>query len=117
MDDRLKEALSFSEYRQTLNNQLDLLKFNTQNALMISLNGGTFDIDKELINFVELLTRRGHTEVVLIDKDDKPIKIQNLSDFLEDLLSKYFEVVNDYHTQYEIIRRKRSTQAILDLNS
>ena len=52
---KLQTALEFSNYRQTLNNQKEVLKAKTESLLSYSINGGTFTIDRELITFVKVL--------------------------------------------------------------
>ena len=51
---KLQTALEFSNYRQTLNNQKEVLKAKTESLLSYSINGGTFTIDRELITFVKV---------------------------------------------------------------
>ena len=65
MDERLEEALKFAEYRTTLNNQLDQLKHRTEIELLHSVNGGTFPITIELINFTKLLITAKKKEIIL----------------------------------------------------
>ena len=55
MSTRLTKALEFSNYRTTLNNQQAQLRSKTQSLLSYSINGGTFTINMELINFCKLL--------------------------------------------------------------
>ena len=64
---KLQTALEFSNYRQTLNNQKDVLKAKTESLLSYSINGGTFTIDRELITFVKVLLDDKHTDAILLD--------------------------------------------------
>lgn len=117
MEDRLKKALEFSNYRQTLNNQLTALKIKSENQLTISKNGGSFDINFDLISFFDLLVRTERTEAVIIDKNGTPIKVTDVEDMFDDIMSRYFEVANDYLNEYETIRKSRSVKSIVDLET
>ena len=115
MSTRLTKALEFANYRVTLNNQQAALRAKTQSLLSYSINGGTFTIDRSLINFCKLLLDENQTESVLLDIYQNPIKI-NVKDFYEEILSRYFEVTNDYYVEYEKLRKSRKVHKVLDLN-
>lgn len=113
MDPKLERALEFSQYRETLNNQMQGLKSQVEAKLMHSINGGTFVVSPTLITFVGLLINKGQSESVLLDVNNTPILITDLDDFQTDLLSRYYEVTNDYLTQYEKIRKARSVTKLV----
>lgn len=116
MDERLQKALEFSNYRKTLNNQIQAIKVRAESQLIFSKNGGSFVIDENLISFVQTLINRKQTEAVLLDSKRIPVRIEDLQDFFEDIISRYFEVTNDYLCEYEKIRKSRSVKSIIDLD-
>ncbi len=113
MDPKLERALEFSQYRETLNNQMQALKSQVEAKLLYSINGGTFKVSAELITFVNLLISKGQAESVLLDVNTTPILIDDLAEFQTDLLSRYHEVTNDYLTQYNKIRKARSVKKLV----
>lgn len=115
MSAKLDKALEFANYRLTLNNQLAVLKAKTESLLSYSINGGTFTIDRELITFCKTLLDSKESEVVLLDIYDNPIQV-NLEEFYKEILSRYFEVTNDYFVEYEKIKKARKVHQVLDLN-
>jgi len=115
MSIRLTKALEFANYRVTLNNQNAALKAKTQNLLSYSINGGTFIIDLPLLTFCKQLIDLSHLEAVLLDSYNNPIKV-DLAKFHEEILSRWFEVTNDYYVEYEKLRKARKVHTILDLN-
>ena len=115
MDERLEKALEFANYRQTLNSQLQKIKVRAENSLIIAKNGGTFSVDQALICFLDYLIRTGSEDAVLLDSNNIPVQIENISEFLEEVTARYFEVTNDYLREYQIIRRARSVKSILDI--
>jgi hypothetical protein len=69
MDQRLKEALDFSNYRQTLAIQRKTLKEKIEGKLTYGCSGGIFKIDRSLLVFVQMLIDQGRTEnVPLIER-------------------------------------------------
>ena len=115
MSAKLNKALEFANYRITLNNQLAALKAKTDSLLSYSINGGTFTIDRELITFCKALLDAKEKEAVLLDIYDNPIQV-DLKDFYDEILSRYFEVTNDYFVEYEKIKKARTVHQVLDLN-
>ena len=115
MSTRLTQALEFANYRVTLNNQQAVLRAKTQSLLSYSINGGTFTIDRTLINFCKLLLDEQQTDAVLLDIYNNPIKI-HVKSFYSEILSRYFEVTNDYYAEYEKLRKSRKVHKVLDLN-
>lgn len=113
MDQRLEKALEFSHYSQTLNNQIALEKTKIENHLLYAFNGGFFDIDYSLITFVDLMIRQGHTEIVLLDKNRVPVKINDLVSFSEKIVSLYFEATNRYHVEYTRLRKSRNVKSVI----
>ena len=115
MSAKLNKALEFANYRITLNNQLAALKAKTDSLLSYSINGGTFTIDRELITFCKALLDAKEKEAVLLDIYDNPIQV-DLKDFYDEILSRYFEVTNDYFVEYEKIKKARKVHQVFDLN-
>lgn len=114
MSAKLTKALEFANYRVTLNNQQSALRAKTQSLLSYSINGGTFTIDRELITFCKLLLDSKKKQAVLLDIYDNPIQIE-VKKFYEEILSRYFEVTNDYFVEYEKLRKARKVHKVVDI--
>lgn len=115
MTSKLTKALEFSNYRQTLNIQHNNLKSKVQTLLTYSINGGSFNIDLPLITFVEMLIKKEYDSVVLLDVYNNPIEITDLKDFLEEILSRYFEATNEYYAEYSKLKQSRKVHKLVDL--
>ena len=113
-DDRLHKALEFANYRQTFFNQKQILKNKSEALLSYSTQGGTFKVTQELIAFVGTFVQQGYNEMVLLDINENPIKIDDLKAFLTEIVSRYFEVTNDYHKQYSEMQTKRRTAKLVE---
>jgi hypothetical protein len=116
MSSKLSKALEFANYRTTLNVQHNALKAKVQTLLSYSTNGGTFEISHELISFVKMLIDKEYSNAVLLDVYQNPIMIDNLNDFLEEILSRYFEAVNEYHAEYTKLKKARKVHKLIDID-
>lgn len=116
MDERLKQALDFSNYRQTLTIQRKQLKEKIDAKLTYGCNGGIFKINPELINFVQLLIDSGRIEEVpLIDSNDQPVLIRDMVSFKDEIVDRYFTAVYEYYEENERLKKSRSVEKLLDL--
>lgn len=114
MDDRLKQALHFSNYMLTLNNQKRILKEKFKNSTTYYFNGGQFKLNRELIVYVTQLCNDNIDSKVLIDENNIPIIVAPLQNFLEVITDKYNTAVNDYYAEYETLRKNRSVEKLVE---
>lgn len=115
MDERLTKALEFSSYMITLNTQKRIIKEKYQESLVHFTNGNQFTITKELVNFVSFLVNSGNDEnIILVDDNDIPVNIENLNQFLEDILDVYFTTTNDYYREYLKLKSSRTVEKLTD---
>jgi hypothetical protein len=115
MEERLEQALSFANYRQTLNNQLQKLKTRAEGMLIFAKNGGSFTINRELICFLDYLVRSNKTNATLLDDNNAPVLIVDVLEFQKEITNRYFEVTNDYLKEYQEIRKSRNVKSVLDI--
>lgn len=117
MEERLEKALAFSNYRQTLNSQFQKLKIKTQGLLIFAKNGGSFTISPELICFLDYIERSGATKTILLDDNNLPVAIEDVPEFLKEILRRYNSVTSDYYLEYQEIRKARNVKSILNIET
>jgi hypothetical protein len=115
--ERIEKALHFSNTMQTFNLAKNNLKVKTQNLLSYSQYGGTFTISQEFIGFLNAVKSAGKKQVVILDKNETPINIEDVSEFLENVLAIYFEVVNEYNNEYQKLKSSRKIEKFLDITA
>lgn len=116
MDDKLKSALAFSNYRQTLATQRRLLKEKLEARLTYGFNGGIFKIDQNLLTFVDFFIKNGRTESIpLIDANGNPIMVHDLEKFKDEILDRYFSATNEYIDSFDKLKKSRTIEKLLDL--
>jgi len=115
MDERLEKALDFSNYMVTLSNQKRLLKEKYHEELMYFYKGSQFTVSRELMTFVNMLVDREYTtDVILVDDNDTPALIDDLTDFYDSILDVYFSASNSYRTQHEQLKKNRSPKKLVN---
>lgn len=115
MEDRLRNALEFANYKQTLNNQLHKLKIQAEAGLLYAEAGGKFTITQSLICFTKYLIEAGYMEAVILDDNMSPIRITDTTEFLKRITSRYFEVTNDYFRESQLVKKARNVKSVLGL--
>lgn len=76
-------------------------------------NGGTFISTPELAAFVDLYAKR-RNEIIVVDHNHVPIKIDNLTEFLDEILNVYAKGTNELYEHYESIRKLTNIEAAYD---
>lgn len=116
MEETLKKALEFSNYRKTFAIQRKTLKEKIDAKLTYGFNGGIFKIDRTLLNFVEMMIYKDRSEnVVILDSNENPILIENLVDFREEIFDRYFSATFEYYEEYQKIKKARSVESLLEV--
>lgn len=113
LDERLEAALNVANYRMSLAIQKSNAKLKYSQSLIYSINGGIFEATPELISFVSTLCNRGKDSAVLLDTKNNPISIDNLTDFLDHLIDRYYEATNELLVEYRAIQKARNTKSLI----
>jgi DUF917 family protein len=113
MDDRLQKALSHANYKLGIVQQKENAKLRFSNNCLYAKNGGIFTVTPQLIAFVDLLVKRGDTGTIIIDNNGNPVMIENLEEVMDEMLAKYAEATNEFHHDYETIRKARTVKSLL----
>jgi len=115
MQDQFKKALEFANYQQTFSIQRKTLKEKIEAKLTYGFNNGLFHIDQNLLTFVDLLCTKGRTTgVVILDVNENPVLIDDLEKFKDEIFSRYFETTNEYFEEYQVLKKSRSVEKLLD---
>jgi hypothetical protein len=116
MDERIEKAFAVANYMNTLSNQRRIILEEFNQKTIYYTNGATFKVTPELINFTKTTLGLGYdTDVPFIDANNFPIVIANVQEFLDNLVSVYFEALNEYTTKFTEIKSKRKIADIVDL--
>ncbi len=116
MDERIEKAFESANLMATLSNQRRLILEEFEQKLVFFKNGGTFKVTPEMINFVKITLDLGHThDVPFIDSNNFPVVIEDVQDFFDNLVSVYYESLNDYSLKFSELKTKRRIKDIVNL--
>jgi hypothetical protein len=108
--DKLEEALAFAQYQSTLNNQRQLLKQKFQDSIILAYNGGLFKVDPQFIAGLN-----GLDTGWLLDINDNPIKIEDMSQLIKDARALWAQAITTYGEAFNQLKTKRSVKAVVGL--
>jgi hypothetical protein len=116
MDERIEKAFAVANYMATLSNQRKIILEEYNQTLVYYINGATFKITTDLINFTKTMLDIGHTEdVAFLDTNNFPVIIADVQKFFDDITLIYFESTNSYASKYAELRSKRKISDIIEL--
>jgi hypothetical protein len=100
----------------TLSNQKRIILEEYNQKLVYYVNGASFRVTPELINFIKTVLDLGHTsDIPFLDANNFPVVIENVQEFLDNIVSVYFEAINEYIIKYSEIKKKRKIADIVEL--
>lgn len=115
LDEKLEKALDFSNFRFVLSAQKKNLKAHFQNNLVLRYKDTIFRASPEMISFIATMINFGNwKQAVVLDVNENPINIDNLHEFLEQLVSTYEKAAKNYLIRYEKIKEARSIKKIME---
>lgn len=115
MDERLEQALDFSNYMVTLNNQRRVIHEQFLETCVHYLNGGKFSITRDLITFCQTLRDNQQDNAILIDDNNSPVEVEDLQSFLDEILNIYFTTSYEYLDEYNKIKKNRKVEGLVNL--
>lgn len=116
MDERLEKAYEVANYMATLSNQKRIIKEELDQQLVYYTNGSCFKVDQSLISFTKAVIDLGHTrEIVFLDSNQVPVVIEDVEQFLKNIVDVYFEAVNAYSAKTIEIKSKRKLTDLINL--
>jgi hypothetical protein len=66
------------------------------------------------LTFVKILCDNDDSNVVIVDDNDTPIRIEQLHEFYDNISDVYFTSTNEYETEYQKLRAKRKVSGLVD---
>lgn len=92
---------------EAVNDQKRIILANIETKLIIAKDGGIFDITPDLLLFIKMYIDLEYADIILMDKNRNPIKIVDLQAFLEELVERQVEIMNEYYVRYESLKDQK----------
>ena len=118
MDERLQQALDFSNYMVTLNNQKRILREKFKESIIYYYKGSQFTSNQNLISFINFLIEKTDSDkIIVIDDNQIPVCIDDPDEFLNKVVDTYISAAEEYHTEYQKLIKNRSTEKLVEYES
>ena len=106
---KLDQALSFSQYQATLNQQRRVLKEKFHNDCIIGYNGGLFKITQEwLAGFDKSFDW-------VLDMNQMPVQVSDTDALYDIAKAAYQSALTNYGTEFQQLRKKRNVKSMTDV--
>jgi len=116
MDEKIEKAFAVANYMSTLSNQRRIILEEYNQKLVHYIDGASFKITTDLINFTKTVLDLGYTEdVAFVDSNDFPVIIKDVQQFFDNISGLYFEATNEYAAKYAELKTKRKISDIVEL--
>jgi hypothetical protein len=115
MDERLKQALDFSNYTNTLNDAKRIMIEKYKSNLVMLYKGGQFNCTRELVNFCSNMLHLERDDLVVLDENNQPVLVENLKDFAEKVQDTYLSASYEYYNEYKLLIKNRSIEGLVNL--
>jgi hypothetical protein len=115
VDEKLSQALERSNFMTTFATQRRLLWEKYQDDLIHYKDGHELPITETLISFCNTLLQKGKTRTVIIDANNLPVQIDNLDEFLTNILEQYASSSNEYFAEFEKLKKTRHVEGLVNL--
>jgi hypothetical protein len=115
MDQRLKEAIEYSNYRLTLATHKKNIRLRAEAIQLVSDSGGMFRSSEQLILWLDYLIRNGTEQYVLNDSNDQPILVKDIPALHKKLADGHAKAMNLLHAENEKIKRARTIEKVVDI--
>lgn len=113
MDQRLKEALEYSNYRLTLATHKKNIRLRAEAIQLVSESGGMFRASESLILWLDYLVKSQTSQYVLVDINEQPIMVKDIASLRDKLADAHAQSMNLLHAETEKIKRARSVEKIV----
>jgi hypothetical protein len=114
MDEKIEKAFEVANYMATLSNQRRILAEEYNQKLIYYINGATFKINPELINFTKTVLDLGYThDMAFVDSNNLPVIVEDVDAFFKSITEQYFQALNEYAVSYAHIKSKRKIADIV----
>lgn len=103
----IENAQNIINHRADWIRQRDLLKEQAQQSLTVAVSGSFFTADAITIGLVKALIDQQKTQAVILDSNQLPCLIEDLTGFLSTLIEHNQQALNLYHQEYVKLARTR----------
>lgn len=115
MDEKLEKAIQTANYMASLTSQKKLALEEFNQNLVYYYNGSSFTASRELINFLKGLVDAGSQTFIVLDDNNVPVEINDITDFSNKISNVYSTALQSYFLTYSELKKKRRVEDLVSL--
>ena len=115
MDERLEKALEFSNFLETQNNQKSIFLKQYKDNLVHYKYGHKITVTPALISFCKSMLSLDQEQVVVLDDNETPFNVEDLTQFTREILGVYTFASRKYLYDYGKIKKHRTVEGLTEL--
>jgi prepilin-type processing-associated H-X9-DG protein len=118
----LDALIAAADKRAVYVNQVEHAKAKFRSLNVLYWDGHIFELNQGFlsylyIKYMEVLTSKNEDAdpVILLDKNDEPVLIEDISKFIESVEECHTEALNYYHDTYSALKLARTTAELIEV--
>lgn len=112
MNQDLKKIFEIANFMNSLNNQKRELFEEFSQSLFYYKDGHVFKATSEFISFISALMNNSINSIILLDVNNEPYNVEDIKQFLEDIIAVYAEATNSYYYSYKKLTQSRNIESL-----
>ena len=116
---RLAKLVKTADRRALYINQVEHAKARFHALNVFAWEGHIFELTPTFIAYVILQfmssQEGGDIPVILLDKNDEPLLVIDMEEFVDQMQEKHTEALNDYHDRYEQLTLAKSNEELIEV--
>jgi hypothetical protein len=115
----IDRLIATADRRAVYINQVEHAKerFRTLNVLV--WDGHTFALTPSFVAYTLLQfmsSQIDDTPVILLDKNDEPVLVQDFPEFVDQMQERHAEALNDYQDRYDRLQLAKNTEELIEVS-
>lgn len=116
--DEIARLITTADRRALYVNQVEHAKERYRALNILAWDGHIFELTPNFVTYVLLQFMSNQHDgqpVILLDKNDEPVMVDNIEQFVDEMQEKHTEALNDYHDTYQRLRLAQDNQELIEV--
>ncbi len=116
--EELDRLIQTADRRALYTNQVAHVKERFRALNVLAWEGHIFELTPHFVTYVLLQfmsNQQDGASVVLLDKNEEPVLIEDMGEFVDQMQERHSEALNDYHDAYTKLRLAKDNQELIEV--
>ena len=115
--DELDRLIKTADRRALYTNQVEHAKERFRALNVLAWDGHIFELTPHFVTYVLLQfmsNQQDGSPVILLDKNDEPVLIEDMHEFVDQMQERHTEALNEYYDKYTKLRLAQDNQELIE---